>query len=255
MAGGWIYFFGAIASTIMAYNMASWFGDKAFRFLTRIMMGERSVTIIAYLDQLKGYFPAAEKFYKKAMIVQSIVEIIVLFFSNMFFLWLFNSFLLQVLITWECGKINQDTASIAMTNALGGAISASVILLVWNLIGVIPFPITKLVIAIESFPFIGWMIVPALLLIFNLAFGAIGKAVALSQGCSAEKPQIHQPEQTKAEGFNSQGAPYPFIDNPYQYYPRIYQHPPRYTACGINDIIHCLPSEIVSQTSPRKCEV
>lgn len=181
--GGWIYFIGAIASTIMAYNWASWVGDEAFIFVTRMMMGETASTMIQYLES--DYVPSiAKKFYKKFMIVQSIIETGALFAGSLFFLWLFNTILLQFLIIWECQRLNFTTIDIAARNALAGAISASIVLLVWNILTIIPLPFTKILLAIEGFPFFGWMIIPAILLVFNLAFGAIGKAVALSQGCA-----------------------------------------------------------------------
>jgi len=174
------------------------------------------------------------------MIVQSIVETIALFMGNLFFLWLFNTLLLQILIAWECKRFNFTTMDISAKNALGGAISASVLLLIWNIITIIPFPITKILVAIEGFPFIGWMIVPAILLIFNISFGAIGKAVALSQGCSSESntPQIPTKESFK-------GHPYPDIDPAYQQCRQT--HPPNRKVCGINNIIKCLPSEAISK--------
>ena len=224
---GWIYLFGAIASTIMAYNWSSLLAEKAF-----LMFVPESVA--EYVEYANNYLPSVvKKFYKKVMVIQSIVESIVMFGANLFLIWLFNTALLQILIWWRCKKINITTMDIAARNALAGAIPASILLLIWNLIGIIPFPITKLIIAIEGFPVIGWMIVPAILLIFNLSFGAIGKAVALSQGC-AEQP---------VEEFNNH-HPYPVIDHPYQQCSE--SHPYKHEACDINGIIGCLPTEVIS---------
>lgn len=233
----------------MAYNWSSWVGDQAFRMVTKFMMGETAASILEYMDYAEEYLPAvALKFYKKVMIVQAIVETIFMFFGNIFFLWLFNTLLLQVLISWECYRFNLNTMDVAARNALAGAISASVILLVWNLIGIIPFPITKIIIAIEGFPVIGWMIVPALLLIFNLSFGAIGKAVALSQGCAAQPAPQAKEGESESEGFRDwdqshDNHPYPYVDHEYQQCNQA--HPPKQHACDINGIVGCLPHEVI----------
>lgn len=238
MAGGWIYFFGAIASTILAYNFSSWLAQKAFLAFVPESVAE-------YVEYADKYLPQVVKnFYKKAMIVQSVVESIVLFGGNLFFLWLFNTILLQILITWECRRVSFQTLDIAARNALAGAISASVILFVWNLLTIIPFPLTKLLIAIEGFPLIGWMIIPLILLIFNLAFGAIGKAVALSQGCAAEaEPQNGTDTE---ETFDDIGnSPYPYINHDYEQCDQSHQSYQQKT-CDINNIVGCLPTEHIT---------
>lgn len=226
MATGWVTFIGTVVATVVAYNLSTYFAEKVFLS----MIPDEVENYIQYLPRM------AKKLMKKAMILQSIVEMIVMFAGNLFFLWLLNAVVLQIVIYVECRKFNMNTLDIAAKNALGGAIAASVALLVWNILQLIP--ILAILGMIEGFPVIGWLIVPIILLIFNLIFGAgVGKAVALHQACagSSEEPRENQ------ESFHS----YPALDSAYQLCNQT--HPDKNKQCGINNIIGCLRTERVTE--------
>jgi hypothetical protein len=163
---------GTIAATIMAYNISTGITEK-----------------LVYPSYMQYVPTMARKFAKKVMMAQSVIEMILLVPLMILILWAFNTLVLQTNILWECNKINWDTWHIAAINALSGAISCSIILLVWNILTLIP--ILKFLIILESF-----YIIPILMLIFNLSFGAgLGNALALKDACSvpATPPTTPQP--------------------------------------------------------------
>lgn len=292
---GWVTFIGTVAATILAYNFSAYMAEKVFFSLIPEEMEE----YIKYLPRI------LKKGAKKIMPLPSIVEMIVVFASNLFFLWIFNTIVLQFVIYAECQKIIfkplefpkgfgigftlgivaglfiglfiglqsglilglklggmlgtalgiGGAAHIAATNALGGAIAASVALLAWNILQLIP--ILSLLAVIEGFPLIGWLIIPFILIIFNLIFGAgVGKAVALHQACSSE------PEQA-TELFH----PFPTLDNYDQTGSTQSTQstqstiPSKTLNCGINNIIGCLRSEKIierfdkSKTQRNQCNL
>ena len=172
-ASGWIAFFGTIASTLAAYNMSTMMAEG-------VMYLGLPEAAVGYIDSLPRMLKKAAK---KIFVVMSIVEMIMMFFSNLLILWVLNAIVLQLVIYVNCGNMSANTVSVSFTNALGGAIAASVALLVWQILGIIP--ILNIISMIEGLPLVGWLVVPLILLIFNLIFGAgVGQAVALSQGCS-----------------------------------------------------------------------
>lgn len=169
---GWTTFAGTVVSTIIAYNISSFLAEK---------------TMFAFLpygvDEYIKYLPRmARKIAKKAFIFLSIIEMIVMFFSNMLFLWLFNAIVLQIIIYIQCKKLNSETVKVSAINALGGSIAASVALVVWQILGLIP--LLNIITLIEGLPLIGMLVVPLILMIFNLIFGAgVAKTVAVNQAC------------------------------------------------------------------------
>ena len=174
---GWINFIATVIATIAAYKLATYYANKIAQFIIPI-----PYNVLYYLGQLPRM---TQLFTKKAYVAFSMVEAIVLFFTMLFFLWLFNTIVIQLNISLECSKFNGDSLRISAINALGGAISAAIIVLVWNIITSIPFPLTKILLIIEGLPVIGALVIPILLLIFNLSFGAgVGNAVAISQACT-----------------------------------------------------------------------
>lgn len=106
-------------------------------------------------------------------------------------LWALSVIVLQIDILIECRKIDLHTAAI---NALGGAIGASLVLLIWDIL-VMVIPVLKAIFKIVNIiPWIGPMInasIDAQILgIFNLIFGmAIARNVALAQACPPDPPK------------------------------------------------------------------
>lgn len=174
---GWINFFATIFATYKAYWYAYWYAEYFASFM-----------LPRGLYQALQMMPfGAKAFAKKLQIPFAITEAVILFHTMLFFLWLFNTIVLQLNIFLECYNLSFDSIKIAATNALGGAIPAAIIVLVWNIITAIPFPITKILLVLEVIPYFGTMIIMSLLLVFNLAFGAgVGNAVAMAQACPSK---------------------------------------------------------------------
>lgn len=171
---GWINFFATIFATWKAYQYAYHYAEYMASFLLPRGMYQ--------MLQLMPF--SARAFTKKLQIPFAIAEAIILFHTMLFFLWLFNTLVLQLNIFLECYNFSFNSIKIAATNALGGAIPAAIIVLVWNIITAIPFPITKVLLIIEVIPYLGTLIILSLLLVMNLSFGAgLGNAVAISQAC------------------------------------------------------------------------
>jgi hypothetical protein len=105
-------------------------------------------------------------------------------------LWALSVIILQIEILIECRKINLHVAAV---NAVGGAIGASLVLLIWDIL-IMVLPQLKAIFKIISMiPWIGPMVYASIdaqiLGIFNLIFGvAIARNVALAQGCPPEPP-------------------------------------------------------------------
>lgn len=176
---GWINFINTVVATIYGYEYAVKYAERIANFIIPLPAGT--------LDYLQMLPKMTQVFTKKLNIAFSIVEAVLLFGTTLFFLWLFNTIVIQINIFFNCKKINGDTLHISAINALGGAISAAVIVTVWNILTTIPLPFTKILILIEGLPVIGAMIIPLLLLIFNLSFGAgLGNAVAQANACSSD---------------------------------------------------------------------
>ncbi len=161
---------GTIAATLMSYNISTGITEK-----------------IVYPSYMQYVPMLARRFAKKIMMVQSVIEMILLVPLIIFTLWMFNTLVLQTNILWECHRINFDTWHAAAINALSGAISCSIIILVWNILTLIP--ILKFLIILESL-----YIVPTLMIIFNLSFGAgLGNALALNEACAPTPPPSDDP--------------------------------------------------------------
>lgn len=109
----------------------------------------------------------------------------------MLILWALSVVVLQIDILLECRKIDLKVAAI---NALGGAIGASIVLLIWDIL-IMVIPQLKAIFKIISIiPWIGPMVYASIdaqiLGIFNLIFGmAIARNVALAQACPPDPPK------------------------------------------------------------------
>jgi hypothetical protein len=128
----------------------------------------------------------------------SIAEAGIVFPVNLFLLWLLNFLILQVSIIIKCRKINGKTLRESGSSALAGAIPASILVLVWGILAAIPIIIGQVLTAIESALSMFIYVPTLLMLIFNIAFGAIGIGVATSKGCAPDAPP---PEEKKEESF------------------------------------------------------
>lgn len=169
---GWKSWFMPITTIIATYfvnGITEAIGNKVL--MSFLPIPDYLIKILQYAG------PTAKKFAKRSTIIFGVIDAIIVFLSNIGFLWLANLIILTIGIFIECGKVK---LGVAAKNALAGSLAASIALLVWHIITIIP-ALGQLLTSIEVFLFF----LPLLILvIFNLSFGAIGNAVALSQGCS-----------------------------------------------------------------------
>lgn len=107
----------------------------------------------------------------------------------LFLLWLLNSVVLFVDLVIQCRTINGKIIKTALTNSLGGSISGTVAVLVWDILSNV-LPPLKVITKILDLPiigsFVGGLFDALILVTFNLLFGmALSRNVALAQaGCN-----------------------------------------------------------------------
>lgn len=128
--------------------------------------------------------------------VVSILEAAMVFPSNLISMWMLNTIVIQCAMLIECeirsGSDFWSTLKTSAGSALAGSLAASIAVLVWSILAAFPIVIGQILTVIEGgvykFSF-GWILISVLLMvIFNLMFGAIGYALAISTGCPA--PQL-----------------------------------------------------------------
>lgn len=142
------------------------------------------------IDAIKNGGFIAQLGAKRVAFFISIVESVLVFPINLVLLWLLNFVILQVSILIECRKINGKTLRAAAGSALSGSLAGAIVALAWGILASIPIFIGQILTAIEigvyTFSF-GLLVIPSLLMVIhNIAFGALGNAIAISVGCEGE---------------------------------------------------------------------